>query len=159
MPQGHRHNDDCCGEESPDRIGKALLKMKERAMRITKPRKAMLRVLATATRPLSAEEIHAQAGDGTLDLVTVYRSLGALDEAGIVQRHPLERGRSLYALVSPNHHHHHVICRRCGRIDRLPGCDNARIESAARNKGYSDLTHIMEIYGICPDCAQNSAHA
>jgi Fe2+ or Zn2+ uptake regulation protein len=116
----------------------------------------MLKVLAVAKHPLSAEQVHEAAGDDKLDLVTVYRSLGAMDDAGIVQRHPLERGRSLYALVSPGHHHHHVICRRCGRIDRLPGCDTSRLEAAARTKGYAELTHIMEIYGICPACTQSS---
>jgi Fe2+ or Zn2+ uptake regulation protein len=116
----------------------------------------MLKVLAAAKHPLSAEQIHEAAGDDKLDLVTVYRSLGAMDDAAIVQRHPLERGRSLYALVTPGHHHHHVICRRCGRIDRLPGCDTSRLEAAARTKGYAELTHIMEIYGICPACTQSS---
>ena len=125
-------------------------------MRVTSPRLAMLKVLDAAKHPLSAEQIHEAAGDDKLDLVTVYRSLGAMDDAGIVQRLPLERGRSLYALVSPGHHHHHVICRRCGRIDRLPGCDTSRLEAAARTKGYAELTHIMEIYGICPACTPSS---
>jgi Fur family transcriptional regulator, ferric uptake regulator len=156
MSQGHRHEEGCCGEASGDRIEAAVLRMKEKAMRVTSPRLVMLKVLAAAKRPLSAEQIHEAAGDDKLDLVTVYRSLGAMDEAGIVQRHPLERGRSLYALVTPGHHHHHVICRRCGRIDRLPGCDTSRLEAAARTKGYAELTHIMEIYGICPACTQSS---
>ena len=156
MSQGHRHEEGCCGEGSGDRIEAAVLRMKEKAMRVTSPRLAMLQVLATARHPLSAEQIHEAAGDDKLDLVTVYRSLGAMDDAGIVQRHPLERGRSLYALVSPGHHHHHVICRRCGRIDRLPGCDTSRLEAAARTKGYAELTHIMEIYGICPACTPSS---
>jgi Fe2+ or Zn2+ uptake regulation protein len=156
MSQGHRHEEGCCGEGSGDRIEAALVRMKEKAMRVTSPRLTMLKVLAAAKHPLSAEQIHEAAGDDKLDLVTVYRSLGAMDDAGIVQRHPLERGRSLYALVSPGHHHHHVICRRCGRIDRLPGCDTSRLEAAARTKGYADLTHIMEIYGICPACAPSS---
>jgi Fe2+ or Zn2+ uptake regulation protein len=134
--------------------------MKEKALRVTTPRLTMLNILAEATRPLSAEEIHALAGDGAADLVTIYRSLEALDNAGIVQRHPLERGRSLYALIAAGHHHHHVICRRCGRIERLPGCDTGRVEAAARGKGFTDLTHIMEVYGICPTCASTpSSHA
>ena len=96
------------------------------------------RILAAAKHPLSAEQIHEAAGDDKLDLVTVYRSLVAMDDAGIVQRHPLERGRSLYALVTPgHHHHHHVICRRCGRIERLPGCDSSRLEAAAKYQGLS----------------------
>ena len=160
MAQGHRHDDQCCAGSPLPRVEAAIVRMKERALRVTAPRLAMLNILAAATRPLSAEEIHAAAGDGTLDLVTVYRSLGALDEAGIVQRHPLERGRSLYALVAPGHHHHHVICRRCGSIERLPGCDTSRLEAAARGKGFSDLTHIMEIYGICPTCSTKTpSHA
>jgi Fe2+ or Zn2+ uptake regulation protein len=156
MSQGHRHEEGCCGQGSDDRIEAAVLRMKEKAMRVTSPRLAMLKVLAAAKHPLSAEQVHEAAGDDNLDLVTIYRSLGAMDDAGIVQRHPLERGRSLYALVSPGHHHHHVICRRCGRIDRLPGCDTSRLEAAARTKGYAELTHIMEIYGICPACTQSS---
>ena len=156
MSQGHRHEEGCCGEGSDGRIEAAVLRMKEKAMRVTSPRLVMLKVLAAAKHPLSAEQVHEAAGDDKLDLVTVYRSLGAMDDAGIVQRHPLERGRSLYALVSPGHHHHHVICRRCGRIDRLPGCDTSRLEAAARTKGYAELTHIMEIYGICQACTQSS---
>ena len=156
MSQGHRHEEGCCGEGSDGRIEAAVLRMKEKAMRVTSPRLVMLKILAAAKQPLSAEQVHEAAGDDKLDLVTVYRSLGAMDDAGIVQRHPLERGRSLYALVSPGHHHHHVICRRCGRIDRLPGCDTSRLEAAARTKGYAELTHIMEIYGICPACTQSS---
>ena len=149
MSQGHRHEEGCCGEGSDGRIEAAVLRMKEKAMRVTSPRLVMLKVLAAAKHPLSAEQVHEAAGDDKLDLVTVYRSLGAMDDAGIVQRHPLERGRSLYALVSPGH-------RRCGRIDRLPGCDTSRLEAAARTKGYAELTHIMEIYGICPACTQSS---
>ena len=82
MAQGHRHDDQCCGGSPLPRVEAAVLRMKERSLRVTTPRLAMLNILAEATRPMSAEEIHAAAGDGTLDLVTVYRSLGALDEAG-----------------------------------------------------------------------------
>ena len=156
MPHGHRHDEGCCGQGAPGRVDVALRRMKDKALRVTAPRQALLRVLDEARRPLSAEEIHTLAGDGTLDLGTVYRSLGALEEAGIVQRHPLERGRSLYALPAAGHHHHHVICRRCGRIDRLPGCDTGAVEAAARAKGYGDLTHVLEVYGVCPACASPS---
>ena len=105
--------------------------MKSKSLRITNPRLAMLRVLSECKNPINAEEIHQLAGDGTLDLVTVYRNLDSLEEAGVVQRHPIERGKNLYALVSPDHHHHHVICRRCGLIEKLPGCDTIKLEIAA----------------------------
>ncbi|MSS99495.1 MAG: transcriptional repressor [Opitutia bacterium] len=156
MPHSHRHEQGCCEEGPGSRVEAAVLRMKQKSMRVTSPRLAMLKALASAKHPLSAEQVHVAAGDDKLDLVTVYRSLGAMDDAGIVQRHPLERGRSLYALVTPGHHHHHVICRRCGKIERLPGCDTSRLEAAARTKGYGELTHVMEIYGICPACIPSS---
>ena len=153
MSHGHDHEDGCCGDASR-RVDAALTRMKERSLRVTAPRMSILRVLAESADPLSAEDVHRQAGHGALDLVTAYRSLVALEEAGVVQRHPMERGKTLYALAT-GHHHHHVVCRKCGLIERLPGCDISRIESAAKAKGYSDLTHVMEIYGVCPAC---SAH-
>lgn len=124
-------------------------------MRITSPRLTMLRILAAAKHPLSAEQIHEAAGDDKLDLVTVYRSLVAMDDAGIVQRHPRAGSQPLRP-GHPGHHHHHVICRRCGRIERLPGCDSSRLEAAAKAKGFGELTHVMEVYGICPGCAASS---
>ena len=68
----------------------------------------------------------------------------------------VKKGDKVYALPAAGHHHHHVICRRCGRIDRLPGCDTGAVEAAARAKGYGDLTHVLEIYGVCPACASPS---
>jgi len=156
MSPGHRHDKDCCLASSSDRVEAARLRMREKALRITSPRLTMLRILAAAKQPLSAEQIHEAAGDDKLDLVTVYRSLVAMDGAGVVQRHPLERGRNLYALVTPGHHHHHVMCRRCGRIERLPGCDSTRLEATAKAKGFVELTHVMEFYGICPGCIASS---
>ena len=151
MSHGHSHEDGCCGDASR-RVEAAVARMKEKSLRVTAPRLNLLWVLAVSAEPLSAEDVHRLAGHGALDLVTAYRSLGALEEAGVVQRHPMERGRTLYALAT-GHHHHHVVCRKCGRIERLPGCDTSKIEAAARAKGYADLTHVMEIYGICPGCA------
>ncbi|MGA0133304.1 MAG: Fur family transcriptional regulator [Opitutales bacterium] len=151
MSHGHRHDDGCCGGAA-GRVEAAVARMKEKSLRVTAPRLKLLRVLAESAQPLSAEDVHRLAGQGALDLVTAYRSLSAMEEAGVVQRHPMERGRTLYALAS-GHHHHHVVCRRCGRIERLPGCDTSRVEAAALARGYADLTHVMEFYGVCPDCA------
>ena len=156
MADKHLHSKDCCGDDPHPRVESALSRMKTKALRITNPRLAMLRVLSECKNPISAEEIHNLAGDGTLDLVTVYRNLDSLEDARVVQRHPIERGKNLYALVSPDHHHHHVICRRCGLIEKLPGCDTIKLEVAAKNQGFTDLTHIMEIYGICPRCSKPS---
>ena len=43
--------------------------------------------------------------------------------------------------------------RACGSIERLGECDAAAIEAAARNRGYTQLSHVLEIHGLCPRCS------
>jgi Fur family ferric uptake transcriptional regulator len=126
--------------------------LREGSLRVTRPRKAMLRVLASAPTPLSVESLHLAIGGGGADLATVYRSIEAFEKAGIVQRHPLENGKSLYDLARHGHHHH-VICRQCGRTDDIEGCAARPFESTARKLGYQAISHVFEIYGVCNVCA------
>lgn len=114
----------------------------------------MLRVLAKERRPLSAEELHRAVGNRTADLVTIYRSLEAFEKAGVAQRHVWESGKSCYELSPHAHHHHHVICRECGHVDVLSGCEAGRLEQSARKLGYTALTHVLEVYGVCKTCAK-----
>jgi Fe2+ or Zn2+ uptake regulation protein len=120
---------------------------------VTEARKSLVRILASAKLPISVEEIHRRIGQEKADRVTLYRSLEAFETAGVVQRHPLEKGRALYALTVSGHHHHHVVCRRCGAIERLADCDASAVEASARARGFSDLSHVLEIQGVCPRCS------
>jgi Fe2+ or Zn2+ uptake regulation protein len=133
-------------------IAAALACLREAGLRITAPRRAMLRFLATAAAPVSAEDIHHALG-GVADLVTVYRSIEAFEKVGVARRHPLESGKSLWCLETVGHaHHHHVTCRKCGRADELSGCEAEKFETAARRLGYKEISHVFEIYGVCGDC-------
>ncbi|MDY7030998.1 MAG: transcriptional repressor [Thermodesulfobacteriota bacterium] len=50
-------------------------------------------------------------------------------------------------------HHDHLICTRCGRITEFydPEIETLQAE-VARKKGFHDLQHRMEIYGLCNEC-------
>lgn len=132
---------------------RALARARDAGLRVTEARRSLVRALAQSKLPLAVEEIHRKVGRQRADRVTLYRSLDAFERAGIVQRHPLEKGRSLYALTPGAHHHHHVVCRRCGAIERLAECDVTAVESAARERGFTELSHVLEIQGLCPRCA------
>lgn len=146
----------CCNDSvDPDQAyAQALEQLRAHGLRITAPRKAMLRVLANERRPLSVEELHREVGNRTADLVTIYRSIEAFEKAGVAQRHVWDSGKSCYELLVRAHHHHHVICRECGQVDVLPGCEAERFEQSARNLGYTALTHVLEVYGVCKTCAK-----
>lgn len=156
----HSHAGGCCGGHHPHDAAEshaaALAALKAAGLRLTAPRSAMLLALAHARAPMTVEDIRRASGDDA-DLVTVYRSMEALEKIGLVRRHVLESGKSLYELADPRHpgeHHHHVICRVCGKMDPLPGCHAGMFENSARALGYGELTHVLEIYGVCPACAK-----
>ncbi|MBC2593342.1 transcriptional repressor [Ruficoccus amylovorans] len=135
------------------RIDDAIDVLRREHYRITEPRKAMLAVLVEQSRPLSAEQLHQLVGSDKADLVTIYRSLEAFEKAGIVQRFNLEAGgKALYELVAENHHHHHIICRKCHRAEKLDFCEAEKLEALAKNLGYENVSHVLELYGVCEDC-------
>lgn len=104
---------------------------------------------------LSAQDVHQllrQRGEN-VGLSTVYRNLQALAEDGEVDTLRNEDGEILYRKCSPKHHHH-LICRSCGRVEEVKGpAVETWAEKAARDHGFVEVAHTVEISGTCPDCA------
>jgi len=130
----------------------ALQSLKKERFRITEPRKALLELLVEAATPLSAEDAHLQLGSDHYDIVTVYRNLETFEKAGIANRIPTENGKSLYELNEEHHHYHHIICRKCHRADKLDICETEKLEELASKLGFTEVTHVLELYGVCEDC-------
>lgn len=134
----------------------AITSLKQASCRITEPRKALLRALIESEKPLSAEDAHAALGSKKYDLVTVYRNLETFESSGIATRIPTEAGKSLFELNigehDHHHHHHHIICRKCHKADDLDHCEVAKLEAIAKNLGYTEVKHVLELYGVCSDC-------
>lgn len=130
----------------------AISALKAVRCRITEPRKALLRLLLDSDKPLSAEETHAALGAGDYDLVTVYRNLETFESAGIATRIQTEAGKSLFELSAHEHHHHHIICRKCHKAECLEHCEVEKLESIATALGFTEVTHVLELYGVCQDC-------
>ena len=129
-------------------------RLKAAGRRLTTPRRRLLEALGRASRPLSAEELQASSGEA-VDLVTVYRNLAVFAEQGMVQSIQLEGGKQLFELQrSASDHHHHIVCRRCHEVERLDLCFGSELEKYARSKGFSELTHTIEVFGLCPTCAK-----
>ena len=137
---------------STHRFDAAIDSLKKERLRITEPRKALLQLLDGAPKPLSAEELHGALGAEEFDLVTIYRNLDAFENAGIVNRIPTESGKSLYELNAEQHHYHHIICRKCHRTEKLDTCEIEKLEKLASDLGYSEVTHVLELYGVCETC-------
>ncbi len=121
-------------------------------LRLTRKRTKILDALLTLDRPESAVEIRERAELPETDLVTVYRTMEAFESIGILQKVPLESGGHLFELIYPGDHHHHFVCRECHKAERLELCLFGELEKKAKNLGFVKVAHIMEIYGLCPEC-------
>lgn len=126
------------------------------ARRQTRQRAAVAEALDSQEEFRSAQEIHdlvRQRGD-SVGLTTVYRALQAMAEDGQVDVIVRGDGESVYRHCSPSHHHH-LVCRMCRSTVEIEAPDVERWASeVAVRHGYGDVTHTVEVFGVCPRCAE-----
>lgn len=61
-----------------------------------------------------------------------------------------------YECIFDRHHHHHIVCRTCGKIENVEACILGELEKMLAQKGYTDLSHSLEFFGVCESCRVNS---
>src|SRR5258707_2272014 len=139
-------------------LNEARTRIKQARMRITKPRLAIIGSLEKHEGPISIERIHQHMGAEVCDLVTVYRCLSAFENLGMVRRSYLHNGTCLYELTLGTPRHYHIICKSCGQTDRVNYFPVEGLERMLTDRGYAQVSHVVEFFGICPAC-QKSAPA
>ena len=103
----------------------------------------------------SAQQIHAELRERRepVGLTTVYRHLQVLSESGLVDAIRDASGEILYRRCQTDTHHHHLTCRTCGRSVEVEGKAVERwADEVARQAGFSEVGHTVELFGLCPDC-------
>ncbi|HEX3794259.1 MAG TPA: Fur family transcriptional regulator [Acidimicrobiales bacterium] len=126
-----------------------------RSSRVTRQGQAVLEVVVGSEHFRSAQEIHAQlrAAGEAVGLTTVYRHLALLTGEGQLDALQTADGELVYRRCQSGHHHHHVVCRQCGRGTEVELPDLERwAESTAHDLGFTDVTHTVEIFGLCREC-------
>src|SRR6056300_1169334 len=136
-------------------VEQAITLLRKEGFRITEQRKAILEVLAKAESPMSADECFAGLTNVKCDLVTIYRCLEQFEKTGIVELGVRENGTRVYCLGHGHEggHHHHLTCRKCGHAERVDICMGNDLEELARGHGFTNVTHVMEVFGLCPSCS------
>lgn len=123
--------------------------------RITAARRAVCRVVADAgSDHLTAGDVHGLVlRNGTqLDQSTVYRTLEALEEAGLVRHGHLGHGSAVYHL-SDEASHQHLVCSNCGRTVAIDALQMSAITADVEDwTGFVvDVDHFA-LAGLCSDC-------
>ena len=135
--------------------------MPDQPLRLTRQRQAVAEALDTFADFRSAQEIHEElrrVGEG-IGLTTVYRTLQALADAGEVDVLRTGSGESVYRRCASADHHHHLVCRRCGTAVEIAGpAVETWAQRVADEHGFTDLSHTVEIFGLCRDCDTAPSH-
>lgn len=128
--------------------------LNEHGYRITGARRAVVETMAESVRALTPIEVYdiARASYPALGLVTVYRTLEALEGQGLVQRVHQPQGCQAFISAAAGHQHL-LLCKGCGQATMFEG-DNLEnlIQSIARKTGYQISEHWLQLFGLCPDC-------
>ncbi len=130
-------------------------KLKEKGIRNTEQRMAILKVLLEEKKPLSARDIflRLKGENPKLHLSTIYRNLNSFSEKNLVRKMEFELNKKEnYFEILDGDHHHHLICIRCGEIIPLD-CPLKHFEKEIKSKtSYYLIDHQIKLYGLCPHC-------
>jgi Fur family ferric uptake transcriptional regulator len=137
-------------------LDEARARIHQAGMRITKPRVAIIEALLKHHGPISIERIHQEMGVEVCDLVTVYRCLSAFESLDMVRRSYLHNGTCLYEVTLGKQRHYHIVCKTCGKTEPVDYFPVEGMERMLTSRGYSQLSHVVEFFGICPACQQQA---
>jgi Fur family ferric uptake transcriptional regulator len=138
-------------------LEEACNRIRSANMRVTKPRVALVEALFKQEGPVSIERLHQIVGIKSCDLVTIYRCLAAFENLGLVRRSYLHNGTCLYELTTGHARRYHIVCKQCGRTDPVDFDLAGDTEEKLRGKGYTEISHVLEFFGVCPACLQGAA--
>jgi len=143
-------------------LGAAEKLCKERGLRLTDQRKAVLEVLCSSHVPASAYDIldrlnrvRKEKNETMLAPISIYRALEFLMEHGIIHR--IESRNAYVACTHCIDGHRDVIifllCDDCGRAAEFQSESlSGLIDTIAATAHFTPNAPVLEIRGICSDC-------
>ena len=131
-------------------------KEKAAGQRSTRQRAAIVGALRKSSGFKTAQRLHLdilREGE-QVGLATVYRNLQALADAGEVDALHTDIGETMFRLCEAADHHHHLVCRVCGRSVEVKAEEvETWAARVAKRHGFKQMTHTVEIFGLCGDCS------
>jgi Fur family ferric uptake transcriptional regulator len=99
-----------------------LTLIRERGERITTPRRAVIELLASTREHLTVDDIATRLHPVHPSIApsTVYRTLEALQEWGMVEKIHRGHGATFFHLAQT---HQHLVCETCGKVSDIPASE------------------------------------
>ena len=122
--------------------------------RSTSQRTAVLDSLRGSGRFRTAQDIYSElrSRGARVGLTTVYRHLQKLADDGTIHAVQTADRQTAYRLCGQGSHYH-LVCTGCGAgIEIADAKLDDWVEAEATRRGYSEPSHRVEIFGVCPAC-------
>ncbi|AQS40978.1 MAG: Ferric uptake regulation protein [Candidatus Tokpelaia hoelldobleri] len=121
---------------------------KDHKLRLTAPRRVILKVLEQSADHPDAVELHrrVQMIEAGISLATVYRTLKLLEEKGILEKHSFGDGPARFERADQEHHDHLINVETGDVIEFRSDAIEQLQEEIARKHGFAIVSHRLEIY-------------
>jgi Fur family ferric uptake transcriptional regulator len=135
--------------------------LREEGLRITVARRAICQVLAdTHDDHLAAPDVLRRArgiAGQDINASTVYRTIEALEELGMVDHVHLGHGPGVIHFTDTTHHHH-LVCRDCGAVIDIDWSELEPLVAAIGDRhGFEVGGAHFALEGRCKGCRESSS--
>lgn len=133
--------------------------LQTKRMRLTPEREAIVEAVYASHDHFGAEvwveKLEHRKGGPRASRSTIYRTLGLLEEAGLIRKVARSNDREVYEHDYGYPHHDHLICKKCGDMIEFPNEFIAEVlERIAADHGFRMSGHRLEVDGICANCSR-----
>ena len=138
-------------------ISYALKQLKKTDLKITRPRKMIVDLLAKSDKALSPYEMRDLLKKKKInaDVVTIYRVLEILENIGLAHKVLAFSGyiRCNTEKMGENSCHHYLLCQNCHRVEEVEGENLHQLEKKISKKHKFEINyHYLEFMGLCEIC-------
>ena len=131
--------------------------LNESGLRATPGRLALVDFLQSSDEPVGTPELTKRFVPKTMDAATLYRTLEAFEEQGLVRVASIDRNFTSYEWNQDREHHHHLVCTGCKKIEDIADCDLEDIGKSIikKSKHFASISsHSLEFFGLCKACTK-----
>ena len=128
-------------------------RLQEKGLKLTPQRYAIYEMLARSETHPTVDELYQAVKQvfPMLSLNTVYYTLSALKDAGLLAEAPVRHAPARFDANMEIHHH--LVCLGCGKLEDVYDESLDRLTLRRKNaRGYEIRSHRVEFRGYCGDC-------
>lgn len=130
--------------------------IRDLGLKVTQQRLDILEVVRGGPNHFTAQDVFetVEKRNPEIGFATVYRFLRTLTDSGFVTEVRMGGMPARYEWAA-REHHDHLTCTTCGKIVEFENVEIERLqEKVALRFGFLLTSHVLELYGVCPECRQ-----